>query len=282
MTDPRSLLTSVRHRPLAWYFGLAALLSFVAFAVIGPPKLDGSGGRPPLALAMFPVMVIGIGGVGVALTAILDGSPGLRAMRQRWHLVGRRWLLLLIVPPACVLIVLGTLTASVSSSYHPQFLVYGVAAGAIPGFFEELGWTGFAYPRLSARFGWLPGALLLGLLWGLWHLPVVDSLGAASPHGLVWPAFLAAFVAIIAAIRVLIAWAYVHTESLLLAQLIHASSTASLVVLGAPGVTPSEEALWYSVYAVLLWALMVIVVGRVSAGRANPSRPAASIAAEGT
>jgi threonine/homoserine/homoserine lactone efflux protein len=49
------------------------------------------------------------------------------------------------------------------------------------------------------------------VLWGLWHLPVVDSLGAASPHGSWWPEFFAAFIAVLAAIRVLIAWTYEHT-----------------------------------------------------------------------
>ena len=101
---------------------------------------------------------------------------------------------------------LGGLSLGVSSQYTPQFFIFGIAAGVVAGFCEEIGWTGFAYPRMRARFGWLPAALLLGLLWGLWHLPVVDSLGAASPHGSYWPEFFAAFIAVLAAIRVLIAW----------------------------------------------------------------------------
>jgi len=35
---------------------------------------------------------------------------------------------------------------------------------------EEFGWRGFAHPRLSARFGLVRGSLILGTLWGLWHL----------------------------------------------------------------------------------------------------------------
>jgi CAAX protease family protein len=130
----------------------------------------------------------------------------------------------------------------------------------VAGFCEEIGWTGFAYPRMRARFGWLGAALLLGVLWGLWHLPVVDSLGAASPHGSSWPEFFAAFIAVLAAIRVLIAWTYTHTGSLRMAQLLHASSTGFLVILSAPRVTPAQEALWYAVYAAVLWAVVITVV----------------------
>jgi membrane protease YdiL (CAAX protease family) len=68
----------------------------------------------------------------------------------------------------------------------------------LSGLFEEIGWTGFAFPRLSARFDALGGALLLGLLWALWHFPVVDSRGAASPQG-AWPPFFGAFAAVLIA-----------------------------------------------------------------------------------
>jgi hypothetical protein len=45
-----------------------------------------------------------------------------------------------------------------------------------------------------------------------------------------------------------------------MAQLLHASSTGFLVILSAPRVTPGQEALWYAIYAAVLWAVMVTVV----------------------
>src|SRR5262245_53590476 len=98
------------------------------------------------------------------------------------------------------------------------------------------------------------------MLWGLWHLPVVDSLGAAAPHRAYWLPFFLAFIAVVAAIRVLIVWVYSNTQSLLLAQLMHASSTGSLVILSPARVSPSQEALWYTFYAAVLWIAVALIV----------------------
>ncbi|HXZ70940.1 MAG TPA: CPBP family glutamic-type intramembrane protease, partial [Streptosporangiaceae bacterium] len=195
------------------------LVSGIALAVIGLPRLHGAAGRPVLSLVMFPVMVVGAGLAGLALTALTAGKPGIRNLRAqvRWP-TQRRWLLVLLIPPVAIVAVLDVLNAFISPNFAPQFLVYGIAAGVLAGFFEEIGWTGFAYPRMRSRFGALGGALLLGALWALWHLPVVDSLGAASPHGRYWPELFASFAAVLIALRVLIAWVYNNTGSLLMAQ----------------------------------------------------------------
>jgi uncharacterized protein len=59
---------------------------------------------------------------------------------------------------------------------------------------------------------------------------------------------------------VLIAWLYTNTGSIRLAQSLHASSTGSLVVLGAGGVSAGQEALWYAGYAAALWLVVTVVV----------------------
>jgi membrane protease YdiL (CAAX protease family) len=82
---------------------------------------------------------------------------------------------------------------------------------------------------MSQRFSPFRGAMLLGILWGIWHLPVIDFLGAATAHRAAWFPFFLAFTAAMTAIRVIIAWVYSNTRSLPLAQLLHISSTGSLV-----------------------------------------------------
>jgi hypothetical protein len=117
---------------------------------------------------------------------------------------------------------------------------------------------------------------LLGLLWGLWHFPVADSLGAASPHGSYFPEFFAAFVAMLVALRVLIAWVYTNTGSLRMAQLLHACSTGFLVLLSPPAVSPGQEALWYVGYAGVLWLVataVVVLKGSTLTGRGRIAGP---------
>jgi hypothetical protein len=66
--------------------------------------------------------------------------------------------------------------------------------------------------------------------------------------------------------RVLIGWIYANTGSVALAQLMHASSTGSLVVLSPSRVTAAREALWYAVYAVALWVIVSIVTAKCGSG----------------
>ena len=71
------------------------------------------------------------------------------------------------------------------------------------------------------------------------------------------------------AMRVLIAWLYANTNSILLAQLMHISSTAALVVFGAPHVSAAQETMWYTLYALILWLLAALVAKAFGKGLAR-------------
>jgi membrane protease YdiL (CAAX protease family) len=264
----------VRRFPLSSYFAVVYGVSLVALAVTGPPALHPPARQPPsAALLMFPVMVVTVGLAGVGLSAATGGKAAVAAL---WRSV-RRWRVppvyyaALLIPPACILLVLLPLRLLASPAYAPNLFPVGLLFGVAAGVTEEPGWSGFAYPRLRARLGPLPAAVALGVLWGVWHLPVVDSLGAASPHGQAWPAFFLAFVLVLTSLRVLISWVYDSSGSLLLAQLLHASSTGFLVVLGAAHATAAQEATWYAAYGLLLGLAALAVTRRHPATwKANP------------
>lgn len=213
---------------------------------------------------MFPVMLLGPAVSGILLTRVVDGSAGLRDLfsRMRRIRVGARWYVTLLIPPALILIVLLCLKALVSPEYAPNRFFAGVSFGIVAGFFEEIGWMGYAFPKMARTGNALGAAILLGILWGTWHIPVIDYLGAATPHGAYWLEYFLAFTAAMIGMRVLIAWIYTNTKSVALAQLMHASSTGSLVVFTPGGVTARQETMWYAVYAAALWLTVALVAAR--------------------
>ena len=256
-----------RHPALAYFLATFAISWLGAFLLVAPRLLHGEPIPKFTGLMMFPVMLLGPSTSGIFLAWFFDGRSGLREFLSRLSpsRISLRWLPLLLIPPVFVLVVLIGLTRFLSAAYTPNQFFVGAGFGVVAGFFEELGWTGFALPKmLSPSRSWLPSAILLGVLWGCWHIPVIDYLGTATPHGQAWLPFFLAFTAAMTAIRVLIAWTYVNTQSILLAQLLHAFSTASLVVLSPASISGRQEALWYFVYAAALW---LFVLSLFAAGR---------------
>ncbi|HEV3215891.1 MAG TPA: CPBP family intramembrane glutamic endopeptidase [Vicinamibacterales bacterium] len=259
------------NAPLLSYFGIVFGISWVGgLAVYACVRMTGATWGPAEALGLFPVLILSVAGTGFGLTRLVDGKSGSLELWRRivtWR-VGR-WYLLVLLPPALIFLVLEALRRLSGPSFAPNFFLAGFLFGIPAGLFEEIGWSGYPFPKLCSRLSWNQASVLLGVLWGLWHLPVVDSLGAAAPHRAWWPAFFLAFVLILSAMRVIICWALSSTGSVLIAQLIHISSTGSLVVLGPSRVSPAQEAFWYGLYGVCLWLVagaILLAISRRSRG----------------
>jgi membrane protease YdiL (CAAX protease family) len=244
--------------PVLSYFVLAYAISWAGALCVAWPYLSHGRAVPKMSgLMMFPVMLLGPSIAGIVLTGIVHGKTGLKDLRSRMARIGDfRWLAAAAIPPALVFAVLLGLRTFVSPVFAPNRFWIGFAFGCAAGYFEEIGWTGFAFPAMRRTQSALGASVLLGLLWAVWHIPVIDFLGSATPHGPWWLPFLLAFTAAMTAMRVLICWVYSKTGSVLLAQLMHASSTGALAAFGPAAVTAGQETLWYAVYALVFWALL--------------------------
>ena len=144
-----------------------------------------------------------VGGLGpmvaaIVVTTAFDGRAGLRRLAQRCFVVRGRVdsLVIAVVAPillfvisACALRFTGrgeVVWANVGRSFeYPALSVpaYCVANVVFYGFGEEVGWRGFALPRMQARLTALTSALLVSCMWAVWHLPLFAFSAGMSSMG---------------------------------------------------------------------------------------------------
>jgi membrane protease YdiL (CAAX protease family) len=254
--------TVVRRYPVLTYFGLAFAISWLGCALAAGPKfLRGDTLQATDGLLVFLAMLLGPSLAGVAMTAFLDGRDGLRELRSRMMKgrVGAAWYLVPLVFPLLIVVVVVALGGVVSQEFALTFVVLGIPIGLMAGFFEEIGWTGFALPRMLGTRSVLLVAVGLGLVQTIWHL-AADFLTASGSRGAYWLPHFAAFIVSMTAMRVFVMWAYANTKSVLLAQLVHASSTGFLAVLVPLSLSPAQDTVFYWVYSAVLWGAVAVVV----------------------
>jgi len=285
------MLTSVKafakKCPVLTYYILTFVISWGGGLVaLGP---DGFLGIARPSQAQFLVAILaGIAGpsvAGILLTGVVDGRTGFHSLRSRllkWR-VGVRWYLVaLLTGPLLASAALLALSMAGSavlpsilvSDHKASLLLIGIAVGSAAGFFEELGWTGFAIPRLRLRHGVLTTGLIVGFLWGAWHLPLFSGQGRASgmPIALYLSVLLFSF---LPPFRVLMVWLYDRTVSLLMVMIMHGALSATSLIFH--GQTTGVKIIFYDlVFATALWVLVAAVAvvngGRLD-GRGSGARP---------
>jgi len=263
----------VRKFPLPVFFTLAFVISWsCVLAVIGGPGRVLVPNEEALVLVPQAIlaMLAGPCAAGVLVAALVFGREGLQDMFSRLRIwrVGPGWyaLALLTAPVVATSILLVLLQfspqylpAAASAENRASFVMSGLTAGLVVGLFEEIGWTGFALPVLRRRFGVLRSGLILGFLWGAWHY-ILALWGSGTAEGaLVWGRFLPEmlfYVAVLPVYRVLMAWLYENSGSLLLAVLMHAVLTGLVPnILMPPDITSAGLAAWYLLFTAALWLI---------------------------
>ncbi|MEZ4726934.1 MAG: hypothetical protein R3E79_07355 [Caldilineaceae bacterium] len=121
---------------------------------------------------------------------------------------------------------------------------------------------GFAVPQLRRQHSAMTTALIVGILWGVWHVLIAfwssGSLAGGESITIFVAGFLAFYLGALPAYRVLMVWVYDRTLSLPIAMLMHASLSASTLIL-QPVATGIPYLTWNLVLAVTLWAIVAAV-----------------------
>jgi membrane protease YdiL (CAAX protease family) len=136
---------------------------------------------------------------------------------------------------------------------------FGIVIGLVAGFFEELGWTGFAIPKLQTHHSALASGLIFGVVWGIWHF-LPDFWGRVGSYGAFYIPNYVVFVIEVIAYRILMTWVYNNSKgSLLLGVLMHASFSGSQAIF-IPPLPVADYVRVHVVFAAVLWLVVAVVV----------------------
>jgi membrane protease YdiL (CAAX protease family) len=275
----------IKNNPVLTYFIITFAISWGGVLLV----LSRTGGiattKEQLA-AQLPIaillMIIGPGASGLLLTGLVSGKAGYRDLLSRllkWRVSFVWYAIALLTGP---LVLLATLLAFSLTSpvYLPGIfttddmasrLLFGIVAGLAVGFLEELGWTGFAVPKLRLRYSILTTGLIVGVLWGAWHImgQVVMASGTYSGE-LPLPVFLIAntvglLIGQLPAFRILMVWVYDRTGSLLVAMLMHVTYTAATMSFEPLTISGVPLFIYGWVSAAVMWVIAIAVVRRQTA-----------------
>jgi membrane protease YdiL (CAAX protease family) len=285
-----SLRQFMQRHPLVCYFVLAYAFSWLAWL---PYILSKSGlGFFPVLLSQFAILpgaYLGPCLSGFLMTAVTEGKPGIHRLLRRFVLwkVGWQWYLFTLIGVPMFLF-LGYATQSGSgAAFHfpfPQFLwvypLFLILEIFTSGLAEEPGWRGFALPRLQERYGPLLGTVMLGLLWGGWHLPLFLTAWADGSNLL----GICEFFLTTISVAILITWVFNHTRgSLLMAILLHASHDTFGSVSVVTGLFQTQWMLKNATSGTLIGvgvvALLLIIVTRSRLGSQQASEDEGTSAA---
>jgi uncharacterized protein len=239
---PAHTQSLVRRHPLISFFVLTYAVTWLVWAplVIFGDRIPG-----PLA---FVLLVLGSNVpsvLGVLFVALLRGRSGVRTLFGRLvrARIGLRWYLAVValaVPALCAVwvstllggpipVVVTTIPAVV------VLFLFSIFPGSSVG--EELGWRGFALPRLQARHSALAASLIVGAAWGIYHFPLFLLGSPTRPLALFLPFAIGCVI-----MSIFYTWMYNGTGgSLLIVVLLHATTNLPLSVVYAPlgeGVVP--------------------------------------------
>jgi membrane protease YdiL (CAAX protease family) len=220
------------------FFALTYLLSWACFIAGGtvpmPDRLRG---------LVFTLGAFGPAIAALWLTARARGRAGTAALLRgvlRWE-VSARWYAFAVGFMLTVKLTTAPALRVATGSWprfgtEPWFIIAVAIVISTPfqaG--EEVGWRGYALPRLAQRLGLRRASLLLGVIWAVWHLPLF-FVGHTDTTGQSFPVFLLE----VTALSVVLAWLFARTNgSLLLTMLMHSAvnQTIGVVPSTVPGAT---------------------------------------------
>jgi membrane protease YdiL (CAAX protease family) len=264
MTTTKTLFNK---NPVLTYFVLAFLISWGSILIaVG---FDGF----PVTADQLPVLIVAMllgPSAAAVLSAVLTaGGDGIRNLFTRlvhWRVRTGWYAVALLTAPLSTIVILFLLSlfspgfkSALSTTDDKIILVImWIVSGILVGFFEELGWTGFAIPRMRKKYGLFTTGLIVGLVWGAWHFLVTweaDTFSGLLPFALL----IVRLFTWLPAYRILMVWVYDRTESQLVVTLMHVSLVATTGILD-PVLGGGSLLVFLLAKAAVFWILVASVM----------------------
>lgn len=180
--DPSNRLEHSRTRSMPAVIAFFALTFVWTWGLWAVTSISGWL-APGVNTALFLASAFGPSVAAILVTLVFGGGRSLRdwlGQCLKWRLGWRWYVLVLLAPPIVMLVALivhvafgGVIPPSpvaghvfIAIAQIPLIALLGGPLG------EEFGWRGYALPVLSARIGWRKASLVIGVIWGLWHVPL--------------------------------------------------------------------------------------------------------------
>ena len=250
------LISLIKHHALAIFCALAVALTFAATLLPLP------GEAIPIVMVFIPALL------AISLTALSEGMAGVRSLLgklARWR-IDPKWIAIAValglvarLTMSLVALGLGMIsTIQLRPGGPASFALLAVVffVFAIP---EELGWRGYALPKLLERRSPLAAGLIVGVLWGSLHLALLLP-GMINEGVPPLPTLLT-----LVGGSVLFTWLYVNSGgSIVVTTLFHAAQSFFVIV--NHGISLEQQTwLMAGVYPVV--ALIVVIIAGPSLTR---------------
>jgi len=259
----------ISEHPVTTFFVVTYSLSWTAWSPL--VFADWWATWSPLVLAddaqtMLFIVVGGFGplvSAGVVTWFVGDSVRGWAGQLLRWNVRVRYWAFALFFPAVAVVVasavhilVFGGQWGPDSTSTLVLYPVLFLQVFLIGGGNEELGWRGFALPRLQRRYSALVASLVIGVGWFAWHLPLFLVEGSSQVGVPVYSYGVA-----VVALSVVFTWLYNETRgSVLLNMVLHASvNTGGILYLAGGGAALQNDLPNALLAAAFLVAALAIV-----------------------
>ena len=281
----------IKRRPVLSYYILTFAISYGALLFLmvsrGLPATRQQ--MNALILVTIPFMLLGPSISGLLMTGLVDGREGFRNLwlrLRRWR-VGAGWYAIALLLPVAVNLAVPMGLSLFSPEYLPGLLttadktsrlIVNLTAAVVTGLCEEVGWMGFVAPKLRQRYSSLKTGLIMGTLWGLWHILPMAIMPSVAYGAPVMPGIYMALRSLyllvggLVAFRVLMLWVYDNTQSLFVMVVLHAALTGSNMLF-APDTAGMSNFVVDLAAFITTWVLVAVVLA-ASRGRTQLARKA--------